>query len=97
MKYFVDYQYLPKRAARPHDDGEMMPIEISGEHPQSLLPNVGDFVHITNIGGGDHANFSGRVRSRLFRYLRAEGVEPTCAVNIVVEETDDDWGLLVKE
>lgn len=97
MKYFVDYQYLPKTAGRPLDDGEMMPIEISEEHPQSLLPNVGDYVEIHNVGSGEHANFSGRVRSRLFRYFRKEGIESTCAVNIVVEESDDDWGRLVKE
>ena len=97
MKYFVDYQYLPKGAGRPHDDGEMMAIEISEGHPQSLLPNVGDYVQISNLGSGEYANFSGRVRSRLFRYFRKEGIESTCAVNIVVEETDDDWGLLVKE
>lgn len=97
MKYFVDYQYLPKGAGRPLDDGEMMPIEVSGEHPQSLVPNVGDYVQISNLDGGDHANFAGRVRSRLFRYFRKDGIESTCAVNIVVEETDDDWGRLVKE
>lgn len=48
----------------------------------------------------DMPSFRGRVKSRLFRYLGGPSdmdTEPACAINIVVEETDGDWGMLVKE
>jgi len=42
------------------------------------------------------ASFAGKVRSRLFRYIRTEhGL--MCLVNIVIEDTKDDWGKLVRE
>jgi hypothetical protein len=40
--------------------------------------------------------FSGRVKSRLFTYSRVSE-DVFCTVNIVVEETTDDWGMLIKE
>jgi hypothetical protein len=63
------------------------------------LPNVGDFVSVDNgMDGGNRANISGRVRSRLFRYIRGSDDSLTCLVNIVVEETDElVWAALVKE
>lgn len=98
MKYFIDYQYLPKGAARPLDDGEAVGIEATDQGGFALLPNVGDYVHIDNsTDGGKRTAFSGKVRSRLFNYLRASDADVNCIVNIVVEETDDDWGLLIKE
>lgn len=40
--------------------------------------------------------FSGKVRTRFFRYIRsADAIH--CLVNIVIEDTDDDWGGRVKE
>jgi len=97
MKYYIDFQHLPKGAPRPVDNGEILPIEITDEAGPDLIPSVGDFVEIDNStsGGGEHASFSGKVRSRLFIYIGL-GEESTCAVNIVVEETDDDWGMLMK-
>ena len=94
MKYLIDYQYLPKGAARPRDDGEVAPIEID-DTGYALIPNVGDFVQVeaSTINGN---SFSGRVKSRLFRHIRTPP-QNTCAVMIVVEETDDDWGMLIKE
>lgn len=98
MKYHIDYQYMPKGAARPSDDGEVVAIEASDAAGTVVLPNVGDYVHIDNSSdGGERAAFSGKVRSRLFRYIRVNEQEVHCSVNIVVEETDDDWGKLVKE
>ncbi len=97
MKYSIDYQYLPKGSSRPIDDGEIVGIEATDATGTVILPNVGDFVSVDNsTDGGERSNFAGKVRSRLFRYIRL-GDEMLCMVNIVVEETDDDWGMLVKE
>lgn len=97
MKYGIDYQYLPKGSHRPLDDGEIVGVEATDQSGTALLPNVGDYVQIDNSAdGGKRSNFSGKVRSRLFRYTRTPS-EIFCHVNIVVEETDDDWGRLVKE
>lgn len=93
MKYFLNYQHQPKGAERPLDQGEPVKVEVD-ETEFALLPNVGDFVSIDN-SLRDHTeavNFSGRVKSRVFRYI-----VDSCLINIVIEETDDDWGQLVKE
>ena len=94
MKYFIDYQYLPKGAARPLDDGEVVPIEID-DTGYALVPNVGDFV-LVDASTIDGNSFHGRVKSRLFRYIRTPP-QDSCAMMIVVEETDDGWGMLIKE
>ena len=94
MKYLVDYQYLPKGAARPLDDGEVVSIETD-DTGYALVPNVGDFVQV-DASTIDGNSFHGRVKSRLFSYILTPP-QKTCAVNIVVEETDDDWGMLIKE
>lgn len=94
MKYYIDYQYMPKESARPLDNGEAVAIETDGA---AVIPNVGDYIHIDNSSDPDgRVSFSGKVKSRLFRYIRV-GNEMTCGVNIVVAEDDDDWGLLIKE
>jgi len=100
LKYYIDYQHMPKGAARPLDNGNVVPIEANDKNGLVILPNVGDFVHIEFVRGGAEG-FSGKVRSRLFRYFadgsEKEQIETSCTVNIVVEETDDDWGRLIKE
>jgi hypothetical protein len=97
-EYSVDYQYLPKGRTRPIDDGEIVGIKTAEDNAPLPLPSVGDFVHIDNSAdGGVRSGFSGRVRSRLFSYLRASDERVVCHINIVVEETDDDWGKLIKE
>jgi hypothetical protein len=97
MKYGIDYQFLAKDASRPTDDGEIVGIEATDESGTVILPNLGDFVHIDNSADGvGRSSFSGKVRSRLFTYLRSRD-DVFCSVNIVVEETDDDWGKLIKE
>jgi hypothetical protein len=98
IKYGIDYQYLPKGSSRPQDDGEVVGIEATSDSGQTILPNVGDHVHIDNsMDGGERMMFTGKVRSRLFNYIRMSDGEVFCGVNIVVEETDDDWGKLIKE
>jgi hypothetical protein len=49
------------------------------------------------MDGGERMMFTGKVRSRLFSYIRVSDGEIFYNVNIVVEETDDDWGKLIKE
>lgn len=97
MKYHIDYQYMSKGAARPSDDGQVVGIEATDSHGVVVLPNVGDYVQIDNsMDGGERAQFNGKVKSRLFTYLRTQN-DIFCNVNIVVEETEDDWGRLIKE
>lgn len=98
MKYEIDYQYLAKGAQRPQDNGEVVGIEATDESGTVVLPNVGDYVEIQNAADGkQRSSFAGKVRTRLFRYTRVPGGEVVCQVNIVVEETSDDWGRLIKE
>ena len=98
MKYGIDYQFLAKGASRPTDDGEIVGISATDETGTVILPNVGDYVHIDNsVDGGERSSFSGKVRSRLFNYIRTSPEDVFCHVNIIVEDTDDDWGKLIKE
>lgn len=99
MKYYIDFQHLPAGAARPIDAGQTIPIEADDKEGMVILPQVGDYVSIQFAHGPD--GFSGKVRSRLFNYI-ADGreekpIETVCTVNIVVEDTDEDWGKLIKE
>ncbi len=71
MKYSIDYQYLSKGSSRPSDDGEVVGIQADDSSGVVLLPNVGDYVHIDNsTDGGQRAAFSGKVKSKLFNYIR---------------------------
>ncbi|WP_455853918.1 hypothetical protein [Pantoea endophytica] len=92
--YSYDFQYLPKGRERPIDDGDIVGCK-SDDNPLMMLPNVGDFVHISN--NGTRSQFSGVVKTRLFNYIRLSNDEVHCAVNIVVEESDVNWGALIKE
>ncbi|MGC1458265.1 MAG: hypothetical protein WA825_08325 [Steroidobacteraceae bacterium] len=97
MDYYIDFQYLPKGAARPLDQGEVVNIQASSEGTFAMLPNVGDYVHIDNsTDKGERAGFSGKVRSRVYHYLRVAEDHVNVAAVIVVEETDDDWSKLEK-
>ena len=95
IKYSVDYQYLPKGRSRPSDDGTAIGIQANDDAGLVILPNVGDFVHIGK--SSEYIDFSGRVKTRAFFYQRLSDDSVHCHVNIVVEETDDDWGALIKE
>ena len=97
MQYGIDYQFFPKGASRPSDDGEVVGIKATDSTGTVILPNVGDYVQIDNShDGGERSSFSGKVRSRLFRYIRTSD-DVICQVNIVVEEDDDEWNRLIKE
>jgi hypothetical protein len=98
MEYSIGYQHLPKGASRPIGDGKIVAIKADDEFGPLPLPNVGDFVHINNsAAGASRSSFQGRVRSRLFRYIRLNDERIFCHVNIIVEDTDDDWGMLIQE
>lgn len=93
MKYYIEAQYLPKGAVRPLDQGATINVE-AGPDGFAIVPAVGDYVNVS-IGAGEtqgRAEFSGKVVTRLFRYVHA-----SCLINIVVAEDDVDWGRLVKE
>jgi hypothetical protein len=96
MDCYIDYQYMPKGASRPRDDGSVVQIETTSEGGVAIIPNVGDFVHIVKASADD-LPVDGTVRSRVFHYVRIGESHVNCAINIVAEETDDDWGKLIKE
>ena len=81
---------MPKGADRPIDHPSASDFETGG---LGIVPNVGDYVSLIKLGTAEAPSYEGRVRSRLFRYFEADN----CGINIVVQETDDDWGKLVKE
>lgn len=93
--YSYDFQYLCKGDKRPLDDGNIVGCS-SEDNSLLMLPNVGDYVDITN--NKDHESFGGKVKTRLFRYTRVSEDHVICNINIVVEEVEDSvWGTLVKE
>ncbi len=89
MKYSVQYQYMPKGASHPSDDGQVIGTEASDENGLVILSNVEDFVQIRNSGG--RSSFFSKVRSRTFLYIWVPDDSILCHANIVVAETDDDW------
>ncbi|ELR65852.1 hypothetical protein C942_00939 [Photobacterium marinum] len=99
MEYSIDYQYLPRGRTRPIDSGEVVGIKLDDKSGVVVLPNVGDFVHIDNsldIDGRE--SFSGKVKSKLFSYLRSSNGKVYCHVNIVVEDDEEsNWESLIKE
>lgn len=91
MKYYVQFQEFGKRHQRPIDH----PSEADFETDNSgMIPSVGDFVQIQALRDPENSpSFSGRVKSRLFTYIGPGN----CGINIVVEDTEDDWGKVIKE
>lgn len=97
MAYGLNYQYFPKNSpnGRPIDNGSALLDHPVKAEELVLLPNVGDYVHVDNsVRGGE--SFSGKVRSKLFSYVVTND-QQFCHINIVVEEDDSDWGILIKE
>jgi hypothetical protein len=93
MQISVNYQYSPAPGVRPIDEGVAVDIQLNDAGGSfAFIPNVGDYVQISPLKEGD-PSFAGKVRSRYFVYIAAMH----CHVNIVVEETTDDFGLLIKE
>ena len=97
MQYRIDYQFFAKGESRPSDDGEIMGIEATDATGTVILPNVGDYVQIDNsLDGGERSSLSGKVRSRLFRFIRTID-DVSCQIKIVFEENDAGWDKLIKE
>lgn len=99
MKYGVNYQFYPTENphGRPLDDGAALWDHPAKDDELVLLPNVGDYVQIDRSNAGGRS-FSGRVKTKLFRYIVAADGAQWCHINIVVAESDDDdWGAVIKE
>ena len=64
-----------------------------------FIPTVGDFVEIGGNPGCDESltSFQGVVISRFYRYQRVSDDEVFCHINIVIEESLQDFGSLVNE
>lgn len=89
MKYYVTFQEMGKNG-RPIDHPSTADFETDDS---GMIPNVGDYVQIEPLSDPDAPRYSGKVKSRLFRYLG-----DSCGINIVVEDAEnDDWGALIKE
>jgi hypothetical protein len=97
VQYTIEYQKSPGEGLRPIDDGEIVGIQFEDDNGFALIPNVGDFVNIGEDPSGQRAHFSGVVRSRSFFYQRLKDDETVnCRINIVVEHSNIDVGLLIK-
>ncbi|ORM80664.1 hypothetical protein HA42_13620 [Pantoea deleyi] len=98
ITYSIDYQYKEKHNDRPTASGNV--IRSSGEEtPVMFIPDVGDFVEIAgNPENSEHlTSFRGIVVSRFYRYLRVSDSEVFCHINIVIEESVQDFSNLVNE
>lgn len=98
ITYHIDFQYKPRGSETPVASGNV--ISSTGEEtPIMFIPAVGDFVE---IGGNPKKNealssFRGVVISRLFRYDRISESEVFCHVNIIVEESFQNFANLVRD
>jgi hypothetical protein len=90
MKYYVTFQEMGDKG-RPIDHPSTADFETE---QLGMLPAVGDYVQIDPLGDKDGPSYSGRVKSRLFRYIGPGN----CGINIVVDPKEDDQeGALIKE
>lgn len=97
MKYYVTFQAFNPANGRPIDHGTHSDFETD-DKGFGMIPNVGDYVQIINMGEGGGAAYDGKVRSRLFRYFGGHGSEQSCGINLVIDTTDDGkWGEVIKE
>lgn len=92
MKYGIDYRLLKKGATKPVDNTTMArPVDVEVDETQfTLIPNVGDYVHMDGENDMRNVPIHGKVRSRCFRYVLGY-----CYVTVVVEEADVDWALVM--
>jgi hypothetical protein len=98
ITYSIDFQYKPRGSERPVASGNV--IRSSGEEtPVMFIPDVGDFVEIGGNPASDSnlSSFRGVVVSRFFRYDRQSDNEVFCHVNLIVEESFQNFGHLVQE
>jgi hypothetical protein len=98
ITYSIDFQYKRRGEETPTPAESV--IQTSGEEtPVMFIPSVGDYVE---IGGNPEENeelssFRGVVISRFFRYDRQSEYEVFCHVNILVEESFQNFGHLVQD
>ena len=97
IKYSIDYQESQGEGLRPIDDGEVIGIQFDDDKGFALIPNVGDYVNIGKEISGQRAHFGGVVRYRSYFYQRTDDETVFCHINIVVQRSDIDTGLLIKE
>ena len=97
ITYSIEYQESQGEGLRPIDDGEVIGIRFEDDKGFALIPNVGDYVHIGKETSGERAHFEGVVRYRSFFYQRTDDETVFCHINIVVQHSDIDTGLLIKE
>ncbi|WP_205954653.1 hypothetical protein [Pantoea stewartii] len=98
ITYSIDFQYKMRGSEKPVSAGNV--IRSSGEEtPVMFIPCVGDFVEIGGNPTDDSSlsSFRGVVISRFFRYDRQSESEVFCHVNLIVEETFQNFGYLVQE
>ena len=97
INYSIGYQESHGDGLRPIDDGEVIGIGFEDDKGFALIPNVGDYVKIGKDTQGQRAHFEGVVRSRSFFYQRTDEETVFCHINIVVQHSDINTGLLIKE
>ena len=97
IEYSIDYQESQGEGLRPIDDGEVIGIQFEDDKGFALIPNVGDYVRIGEEVSGQRAHFEGVVRYRSFFYQRTDDETVFCHINFVVQRSDIDTGLLIKE
>ncbi|WP_128598898.1 hypothetical protein [Pantoea rodasii] len=98
ITYSIDFQYKRRGEETPIPEGSV--ISTSGEEtPVMFIPSVGDFVEIGGNPDEDNrlSSFRGVVVSRYFRYDRQSEHEVFCHVNIIVEESFQNFGNLVRD
>jgi hypothetical protein len=94
MRHTVQFQFRPKGSSRPLDESQ--DFDLPEDQPLNL-PAVGDHVYLSGHSWGREAALM--VESRLFSYisLDASAERVTCMINIVLTESETDFGLLLKE
>lgn len=97
VTYSIEYQESQGEGLRPIDDGEVIGMRFEDTNGFALIPNVGDYVSIGKELSGQRAHFDGVVRYRSFFYQRTDDETVFCHINIVVQRSDIDTGLLIKE
>jgi len=98
ITYSIDFQYKRRGDETPSPAGSV--IRTSGEEtPVMFIPLVGDYVEIGGNPEEDESltSFRGIVISRFFRYDRQSEQEVFCHVNILVEESFQNFGNLVRD
>lgn len=87
MKYEIDYQFLPKGAAKTEEIGGINDVVLGDEGGFGIVPEVGDFVEIPRSRMGEREIYRGKVCRRMFRHVLGY-----VYVRIIIAEVDDaEW------